>query len=40
VLVLEGDAYREAGIYHRGERAASVLLDGFGIAVDAVLDAE
>ena len=40
VLVVEGDAYREAGVYRRGEHAASVLLAGFGVAVDAVLEAE
>lgn len=40
VLVLDGDAYREAGVYRRGEHATSVLLDGFHVAVDAVFDAE
>lgn len=40
VLTLAGDGYREADAYRRGERAVSMLLEGFGIAVDAVLDAE
>lgn len=40
VLTLADNGYREAAAYRRGERAMSVLLDGFGIAVDAVLDAE
>ena len=40
VLTLDGASYREAGIYRRGEQAASVLLDGFHVAVDAVFDAE
>ena len=40
VLVLDGDTYRAAGMYQRGEQAASVLLTGFAVAVDAVLDAE
>ncbi len=39
VLHLEGDAYREAGIYKRGDTAASVLLDGFSVSVAAVFDA-
>ena len=40
VLRLRGDAYEEAGIYRRGESAASVLLPGFSIAVAAVFDAD
>lgn len=40
VLVLEGDGYVEYGVFHRGEHAASKLLDGFVISVDAVLDAK
>jgi Uma2 family endonuclease len=40
VLRLRGDAYEEAGIYRRGEMAASVLLAGFSIAVPAVFDAD
>src|SRR5262249_19511031 len=39
VLQLRGDAYEEAGVYRRGESAASVLLEGFSVAVAAVLDA-
>lgn len=38
VLRLRGDAYEEAGIYRRGESAASVLLPGFEVAVAAVFD--
>jgi Uma2 family endonuclease len=38
VLQLRGDAYEEAGVYRRGESAASVLLAGFSIAVAAVFD--
>jgi Uma2 family endonuclease len=40
VLRLRGDAYEEAGIYRRGESAASVLLAGFAVAVAAVFDAD
>ena len=40
VLALEGDAYRTAGLYLRGEQAVSVLLAGFAITVDEVFDAE
>ncbi len=40
VLHLRGDAYEEAGIYRRGESAASVLLPDFSIAVAAVFDAD
>ena len=40
VLRLSGDAYEEAGIYRRGESAASVLLTGFSVAVAAVFDAD
>jgi Uma2 family endonuclease len=39
VLVLEGDAYVEHGVFQRGEYAASKLLDGFKVSVDEVLDA-
>ena len=38
-FVCVGDAYEEAGIYRRGESAASVLLAGFSVAVAAVFDA-
>lgn len=40
VLAIEGDAYRTAGRYPRGERADSILLPGFGITVEEVFDAE
>lgn len=40
VLALEGASYREAGVYRRGDTAASVLLPGFALAVDAVMGAE
>ena len=40
VLRLSGDAYEEAGIYRRGDSAASELLAGFSIAVAAVFDAD
>ena len=40
VLRLAGAAYEEAGIYRRGELAASVLLHGFSVAVAAVFDAD
>jgi Uma2 family endonuclease len=39
VLWLEGASYTEHGIFHRGETATSVLLNGFAVPVDAVLDA-
>jgi Uma2 family endonuclease len=39
VLCLKGDSYEEAGTYRRGESAASVLLQGFGVAVAAIFDA-
>jgi Uma2 family endonuclease len=39
VLVLEGDAYVEYGVFHRGERTASKLLSGFSVSVNEVLDA-
>lgn len=40
VLRLRGEAYEEAGIYRRGESAASVLLPGFTVAVAEVFDAD
>lgn len=39
VLSLEDNEYREAGVYVRGDTASSVLLSGFAVSVDAVLDA-
>jgi Uma2 family endonuclease len=38
VLRLRGDTYEEAGIYRRGESAASALLAGFSVAVAEVFD--
>ena len=40
VLTLTNDAYREAGVFRRGERARSVLLEGLEVDVTAVLDAD
>lgn len=39
VLRLAGDEYAEHGVFHRSETATSLLLDGFAVAVDEVLDA-
>jgi Uma2 family endonuclease len=39
VLTLGEDVYHEHGIFHRGSVATSVLLQGFVVDVDAVLDA-
>jgi Uma2 family endonuclease len=40
VLELVGEVYSEHGVFHRGERATSKLLDGFTLSVDEVLDAK
>jgi Uma2 family endonuclease len=40
VLRLRGEAYEEAGVYRRGDSAASMLLAGFSVAVAAVFDAD
>jgi len=40
VLRIEGGMYAEAGTFKRGESAASVLLSGFAVDVDAVFDAD
>jgi Uma2 family endonuclease len=40
VLTLEEQAYALHGIFHRGQRAISKLLDGFGIEVDDIFDAQ
>ncbi len=40
VLRLRADTYEEASIYRRSESAASTLLTGFAVAVDAVFDAD
>ena len=39
VLRLEGRAYREHGVFRRGERATSRVLEGFDVSVDEVFDA-
>jgi Uma2 family endonuclease len=39
VLRLSESVYKEAGVFRRGELAASVLLEGFSIAVASVFDA-
>jgi Uma2 family endonuclease len=39
VLVLQNDAYAIAGVFHRGERAGSILLEGFSVSVDEVFAA-
>ena len=39
VLVLDGDAYAEHGVYPRGQRAESVCLEGFSVSVAEVFDA-
>ncbi|NCC35751.1 MAG: Uma2 family endonuclease, partial [Chloroflexia bacterium] len=39
VLVLDGAAYVTYGVFARGERARSKLLDGFSVSVDEVFDA-
>ncbi len=40
VLQLAGDAYVEHGVFGRGELATSVLLAGFSVRVDDVIDAD
>jgi Uma2 family endonuclease len=40
VLRLRGDSYEEAGIYRRGELAASVSLADFSVAVASVFDVD
>jgi len=40
VLVLADEAYAEHGVFHRGDRAVSKLLNGFSVSVDEVLDAK
>lgn len=39
VLTLEGEQYRERGVFRPGERASSLLLDGFTVDVDRALSA-
>jgi Uma2 family endonuclease len=38
-LTLKDAAYAEHGLFRRGERATSMVLDGFGVSVDDVFDA-
>ena len=40
VLTLVGTGYEPAGVYRRGDRAASVILPGFGVDVTDVFDAD
>jgi Uma2 family endonuclease len=40
VLVLEGDAYAEHGVFRRGEHATSRLLAGFSVDVNEVFNAK
>ena len=40
VLVLDGAAYAEHGVFQRGERATSQLLAGFSVSVDETFDAQ
>jgi Uma2 family endonuclease len=40
VLELGGDRYVEHGVFRRGETASSVLLEGFAVRVNEVLDAQ
>lgn len=40
VLVLEGNAYAEHGVFQRGDDASSQLLAGFAVSVDQVFDAK
>jgi Uma2 family endonuclease len=40
VLTLDGTSYREHGVFHRGQQAASKLLADFAISVDEVFDAQ
>jgi Uma2 family endonuclease len=37
VLTLDGERYREHGVYRAGQRATSALLDGFAVDVGAAL---
>ena len=40
VLVLDGDAYAEHGVFRRGGRAASHVLEGFSVNVSEMFDAD
>ena len=39
VLTLDDDSYREHGVFRRGSAATSLLLQGFVVDVNVVLDA-
>jgi Uma2 family endonuclease len=38
VLILDGEVYRERGVFGRGSAATSALLVGFGVDVSALFD--
>jgi Uma2 family endonuclease len=40
VMVLDGASYAKYGVFRRGDRAVSKLLDGFSVMVNEVLDAK
>ena len=40
VLSLDGSSYQEHAVYQRGEVARSLVLNGFGVSVDAIFDVE
>ena len=40
VLRLEGNSFKEAGAYRRGQLAASVLMPEFSVVVDDVFNAD
>jgi Uma2 family endonuclease len=40
VLVLKGNVYRKHGVFTRGQSAMSVVVEGFSVDVNAVLDAD
>ena len=40
VLTIAGGSYRSHGVFQRGERATSPLLQGFGVLVDQVFEAK
>jgi hypothetical protein len=40
VLALEGESSAAYGVFQRGGRATSRLLDGFSVSVDEVFDAQ
>jgi Uma2 family endonuclease len=40
LLTLQGDSYVEHGIFQRGERATSLILNGFSVTTAEVFDAK